>query len=347
MPSVLDFIENKDVNLSQTEIYAAILGESPSKGAKSPTLWNAAFEGLSLSGRMHPMDVQAERLEDLVAHLKKDRRFIGGAVTMPYKIQIIPFLDEIEPEAEAIGAVNCIYRGHDKLIGANTDGAGAIWSLKKYMPGSIEGKYALLMGTGGAGFAVAAYLAAALGPQGRLQLLNRSSEARNQLVRRLEGKCKIEIGDWPLRPDQVKAVDILINCSSVGFETAKTDGKGAFSLRFYTPLGPLDDSIRVTTAEEIEKRYLIEAAEAIKTNYGHSLDVLASADHPFVFDIIYQPQETVLLFLAKMLGYQTLNGVPMNLEQAVIAFEKATVELASDGVQVDRNQIRTLMRKVW
>jgi shikimate dehydrogenase len=347
MSSVLDFIENKCVNLDQTDYYAAILGESPSKGAKSPTLWNAAFKGLGQSGRMHPMDVQAERLEDLVAHLKRDTRFIGGAVTMPYKIQIIPFLDEIEPEAEAIGAVNCIYRGQDKLIGTNTDGAGALWSLKKYMPGSIEGKCALLMGTGGAGFAVAAYLATALGPQGRLRLINRSGEAKERLAGRLKGKCKIETADWPPAPAQVKAVDILVNCSSVGFETAKTDERGAFSLRFYTPLGPVDDTIRVTTAEGVEKRYLTEAADAIKLNYGQSLDVLASADDPFVFDIIYQPKETVLLFLANILGYKTLNGVAMNLEQAVIAFEKATAALAIDAAQTDSNQIRTFMRKVW
>ena len=266
---------------------------------------------------------------------------------MPYKIQILPFLDEIEPEAEAVGAVNCIYRVKDKLIGANTDGAGALWSLKKYMPGSIEGKCALLMGTGGAGFAVAAYLAKALGPQGRLRLINRSGEATERLAERLKGKCKIETADWPPTPAQVKAVNILVNCSSVGFETAKTDEGGAFSLRFYTPLGPVDDTIRVATAEGVEKRYLTEAADAIKLNYGHSLDVLASADDPFVFDIIYQPKETVLLFLANMLGYKTLNGVAMNLEQAVIAFEKATSAGAMGTPPVDSNKIRSLMSKVW
>ena len=84
MPSVLDFIENNDVILDRTEYFAAILGESPSKGAKSPTLWNAAFKGLSLSGCMHPMDVQAEMLEDLVAHLKKN----GDLSVVPLRCRI-------------------------------------------------------------------------------------------------------------------------------------------------------------------------------------------------------------------------------------------------------------------
>ncbi|MGD9079388.1 MAG: hypothetical protein PVG96_08610 [Desulfobacterales bacterium] len=347
MPSVLDFIDNKNLNLSQTDYYAAILGESPSKGAKSPALWNAAFKGLGLAGIMHPMDVQPDRLADAVAHLRQDEQFIGGAVTMPYKIQIIPFLDVIEPEAEAIGAVNCIYRKDGRLIGTNTDGAGALWSLNQNMPGGIEGKSVLLLGTGGAGFAVAAYLASALGPQGQLHLLNRSSASRDQLAQRLQGKCKIEIGEWPPKPHQIKPVDILINCSSVGFETTKTDAKGAFNLRFFTPLGPLDDSIRVKTHEAAEKQYLMRAVGAIKKNFGHSLDVLAAADDLFVFDIIYQPQQTVLLYLADMLGYKTLNGVSMNLEQAVIAFEKAAAAFGNETAQKDSNRIRSYMRKVW
>jgi len=347
MPSVLDFIRNKAINLSQSEFYAVILGESPSKGAKSPTLWNAAFKGLGLSGMMHPMDVDPSRLADVVAYLRADARFIGGAVTMPYKILIIPFLDDLESEAETIGAVNCIYREKDKLIGTNTDGAGALWSLNKNMTAGIQGKSALLIGTGGAGLAVAVYLAANLGPQGRLQLLNRSFAARDQLASRLEGKCKIEIGDWPPRPDQVKNMDILVNCSSIGFETIKADEKGAFSLRFYTPLGPVDDAIRIKAAQASEKRYLVQAAEAIQTNFGRSLDVLASANDPFVFDIIYQPRETLLLFLADMLGYKTLNGASMNLEQAVIAFEKATASLRVDAGQTDSKRIRSFMRNVW
>jgi shikimate dehydrogenase len=347
MPSVLDVIENKDVNLHQTEYYAAIIGESPSQGAKSPTLWNAAFKGLELSGMMHPMDVRSERLANVVALLRKDTQFIGGAVTMPYKIQIIPYLDGCEPEAEAIGAVNCIYREKGKLIGANTDGAGALWSLRESMPESIEGKSALMIGTGGAGFAVAAYLASALGSQGQLTLTNRSSETRDRLAEKLKGRCKIEVGDWPLAPDQIKGTDILVNCSSVGFETTKKDERGAYNLRFYTPLGPVDDSIRIQAAEGAEKRYLMEAAQAIKRNYGHSLDVLTAANDPFVFDIIYQPKETLLLFLSRLLGYRTLNGVPMNLEQAVIAFAKATTAVAIGIARPDNNSIRNLMSTVW
>ena len=92
MSSILDVIENKGLDLDKTEYYAAILGETPSQGARSPLLWNAAFQQGGISAVMHPMDIQADKLESVVAALKNDPRFIGGAVTMPYKINILPFL---------------------------------------------------------------------------------------------------------------------------------------------------------------------------------------------------------------------------------------------------------------
>jgi len=345
MSSVLDVIENRGLNLEQTDYYAAILGESPSKGAKSPSLWNAAFAGLGLSGMMHPMDVKEGKMEEVLQRLREDRSFIGGAVTMPYKMSIILHLDALEPEAETIGAVNCIYRDEEKLIGANTDGAGALWSLKKEMTEPLAGKTVLLLGTGGAGFAVAAYLASAVGPEGGLTLANRSPEPRDQLAGRLREKCRVETVDWPFPPDRVDGVDVLVNCTSIGFETLKQDEVGAFSLKFYTALGPVDDSVRVENGAEIEKRYLKAAGDAIKINFDRTLDVMAAMDDPIVFDIIYQPKQTMLLFLANLMGYRTLNGVSMNLEQAVIAFDKAT-EVAGMR-RANNDEVRDLMSKAW
>lgn len=344
MSSVLKVIENRDLDLETTDYYAAILGESPSKGAKSPSLWNEAFHGLGLSGVMHPMDVAPEKLGEVVRRLRNDRRFIGGAVTMPYKISIIPHLDGLEPEAERIGAVNCIYRDGEKIIGSNTDGAGAIWSLTEEM-NDLSGKSALLLGTGGAGYAVAAYTASAIGPKGRLKLANRSRQTRDELVRRLEGKCGIGPVDWPLSLEDVADVDILINCTNIGFETFREDGGGVFTLKFYTPLGPVDDAIRVNRTGNEEKQFLKRAHGEIISNIGRSIEILAAMNAPFVFDIIYQPLRTMLLSLAGIVGYKTLNGAPMNLEQAVIAFRKAT---SAAGLRdAGNSEIRDLMVKVW
>ncbi len=341
MSSVLRVIENTGLDLGQTERYAAILGESPSKGAKSPALWNRAFSGLHLSGMMHPMDVRPERLPEVVRELRHDERFIGGAVTMPFKMMIAPYLDALEPETEMIAAVNCVYRSDGRLIGTNTDGAGALWSLEQHLGATLKGKTVLLLGTGGAGYPTAAYLAAQLGSRGILILGNRSRGARDTLAGRLRSQCAVKTADWPPPPETVNGVDVLVNCSSVGFENVRTDDGGAYSLKFYSPLGPVDDSLRTPPAEDAERRYLQIALHAIGVNVARSLEVLAAMDEAFVFDIIYQPTRTVLLCLAGLMGFKTLNGAAMNLEQAVIAFDKATV--AAGMRATNRKEVRELM----
>lgn len=79
--------------------------------------------------------------------------FSGLNVTIPYKQQIIPFLDELSPEAQAIGAVNTVVFQHGKTIGHNTDAHGFHQSIKPFLTNVHE--RALLLGTGGASLAVA------------------------------------------------------------------------------------------------------------------------------------------------------------------------------------------------
>ena len=134
-----ELIENKINNLDITENYAAILGQSPSKGAKSPKLWNAAFSGLNFSAFMYPFDVLPKNLCALIDSLRKDKKFIGGSIAAPYKTDVIKYIDYVEENVKAIGAVNCIYRDKNgKLVGTNTDGAGALWSLQSAY-GNIAG----------------------------------------------------------------------------------------------------------------------------------------------------------------------------------------------------------------
>lgn len=79
--------------------------------------------------------------------------FAGFSVTIPYKETIIPFLDELSPEAEAIGAVNAVKNDHGKWIGYNTDAFGFGQSIKPFLNNNHE--RALILGTGGASKAVA------------------------------------------------------------------------------------------------------------------------------------------------------------------------------------------------
>lgn len=293
MSDILKFIGNgAQLNLDDTEYYAAILGESPSKGARSPVLWNAAFEKFSVSAKMHPMDVAQDNLVSVVEALRVDKRFIGGAVAVPYKEQLVPLLDELEPQAKTIGAINCIYRDGEKLVGANTDGEGALCALKDFVGESLEGKKACVMGLGGAGLAVATYVAFEVGKAGKLTLANRTEGKATVLGEKLAHLTSIESASLPVTGSFLNDLDVFINCTSVGFQSEATGEKGYDSLISSDSLQQLQDSC-------------------------------------VVFDIIYQPLETALIHQAENNGLKVLNGLSMNLNQAVIACNKA---MAASGL---------------
>ena len=71
--SINNLIENKINDLNQTENYVAIFGLSPSKGARSPTLWNKVFSAEKKKIKMLPLDVSPERLDELFFAYKSIR----------------------------------------------------------------------------------------------------------------------------------------------------------------------------------------------------------------------------------------------------------------------------------
>lgn len=272
-----------------TERYAAIVGTSPSQGARSPKLWNAAYVAAGIDGVMHPMDVTAAQLPALVAHLKMDARFVGGSVAVPHKQQMLGLLDRVEPETARIGAVNAWFREGNELVGSNTDGAAALQQLQQALP-DLARRRALLIGLGGGGLAVAAYLADQVAS---LSLANRTAATAETFAAKLGGATHAV--PLPIDPALLAEVDLLINASSVGFANGPQG----------TPLG----------------------ADA-----GRLIAALPAG--AFVYDIVYQPAETELLAMARKRGLGTLNGLGMNLEQAVIAFGRANPDvLPADAVR--------------
>ena len=191
--------------------YAAILGAAPSKGARSPVLWNAAFRAAGIDAVMHPMDVTAADLPAVVAALKADPRFVGGAVTVPHKQAILGLLDRVEPEAGRIGAVNALYRDGGALVGANTDGAGALSQIEEMVggPHALMTRRALVLGLGGAGLAVAAFLA---GRVTELTVANRTRATAETVAARLGAM----VADWPVGADVLSKVDLLVNATTIG-----------------------------------------------------------------------------------------------------------------------------------
>jgi shikimate dehydrogenase len=194
------------------QMFAAILGATPSKGARSPVLWNAAFEAHGVQAKMLPFDIPAQRLETLLTTLDDIPQFVGGAIAVPHKEAVASWLgNRVAEPARSIGAVNCLYRGPDgRLRGTNTDGEGALSAYESQF-GSLRGKRVLLLGLGGAGKAVAAFINAAVGSEGRLILSSRSDAGR-----RVAAGLKAQWLPWSDLHTVLADLDVLVNCTSVG-----------------------------------------------------------------------------------------------------------------------------------
>ena len=124
----------------------------------SPKIHAAALKACGLQGTYSLFPISPDDKQGLHSLLARVRagEIHGLNVTIPHKQNVIPLLDELTPTAKAIGAVNTIYLRDDKLIGDNTDAAGFLADLKKFMGGwRLEiGNSALVLGAGGAARAV-------------------------------------------------------------------------------------------------------------------------------------------------------------------------------------------------
>ena len=115
----------------------------------SPTMQNQALQQAGINAVYVPFHVPAEQLPQAVAAIRSLGLW-GVNVTVPHKEAVCPLLDDIDPAARLIGAVNTIVNRQGRLIGYNTDGLGFLRSLAEDLHFISEGKRILLMGAGGA-----------------------------------------------------------------------------------------------------------------------------------------------------------------------------------------------------
>ena len=291
------YLTNK-LDFSDSSYYAAIIGINPSKGARSPLLWNKVFESLNLDIQMLPFDVHPEKVDDLLQTLSSSPLFIGGCVAVPHKEAIAKIMCQYidSPQAQSIGAVNALYRQQSgQLYATNTDGEAAALSLIDSY-GCITGKKVLILGAGGAGKAVCSYVSNAVGDDGRVFLANRTPKLSSN---ELESIGANEFVTWSTISQVIPQVDILINCTTVG----------SIAYPNKTPLSSND---------------------------------LAMNKSLFVYDIVYQPEQTPLLAIAQEYGMRCLGGLDMNLRQAVLACTYATQYINST---VQSRQVHSIMSK--
>ncbi len=139
--------------------YCAILGENPSKTARSPFLWNLVLSKNNIKSEMISIDLKRKNLNKILNILEKDPDFQGGSITIPHKEKVFDYLfkkKRVDKITRNIGAINCIYKKNKRLFGTNTDGEAALRVFEKKF-GSIKNKKCLVLGYGGVGKAVTAF----------------------------------------------------------------------------------------------------------------------------------------------------------------------------------------------
>jgi len=184
----------------------------------------------------------------------------GLNVTIPHKESIMPYLNDLDEVARAIGAVNCIRVQHGKLTGYNTDAYGFEMSIKPFLENHYE--RALILGTGGASKAVA-------------YVLRKWGIPFHFVSRTPQGEQ--EMGYDVLKAEVIHHFPLIINT---------------------TPLGtyPDIDACPYLPYEGLSERH-------------------------FLYDLIYNPEETTFLHLGRLAGAKTMNGHAMLIKQAEKSWE--------------------------
>lgn len=185
--------------------------------SENPTvvMQEAGFRALNLNWRYLTIEVLPR---DLGAAMQGLRAFNmrGINLTIPHKVAVLKYLDEVKPDAALMGAVNTVVRVGDKLVGENTDGKGFMRSLTQDAKVNPKGKKVLVLGAGGAARSITVELALA-GAQ-RITIVNRSPERGRILAELLNAKtpAKANFIEWRGTYSIPGDSDILVNATSIG-----------------------------------------------------------------------------------------------------------------------------------
>ncbi|NLJ40247.1 MAG: shikimate dehydrogenase [Clostridiales bacterium] len=177
----------------------------------------AAFQAMGLERwRFLTIDVDRDQLENAINGLKAFK-MRGINCTMPHKIEVIKYLDEISESAKLIGAVNTIVNDGGRLFGENTDGKGFMMSLESNGI-DVNGKSAVVFGAGGAARSICVEMG--LAGIADITIVNRTQDRHlgDGLVEILQKNTKVKVRyvDWDGPYSIEEGTDIVINATSVG-----------------------------------------------------------------------------------------------------------------------------------
>ena len=176
---------------------------------------NAAFEALGIQWRYLTLEAKPEKLADCIQALKTFN-MRGCNFTIPHKVEVLNYLDELAPEVEIIGACNTLVHKDGKLIGNNTDGKGFLRSLTGDAGVDMKGKKMLFLGAGGAARAMT--VESALQGASHITIAARTAAKGQVLVDLLNEKtdANAELLIWDGAISVPAGTDIVANATNVG-----------------------------------------------------------------------------------------------------------------------------------
>lgn len=279
---------------------------NPIEHTLSPFIHRLLYEETGYNGTYDPFFVPEGQLEFAVKGMQA-LSLKGLNVTVPYKIEVMKYLDEIDPFATSIGACNTLVKQNGILKGFNTDWLGLQKSCE-YEGIELKGRPCVIIGAGGSARAVA--MMCYYNGAGSITIMNRTLEKAEQICSNVKdyadrnGQALCELNTLTLDAyAQILPGSVVFQTTSVGMHPNVNS----------TPL-PVDEP-------SIHSEQFFEQVECL-------------------IDIIYNPKETLLLQLAKSKGVKTVNGLGMLFFQAVCAFELWT------GITMEPDQLQRGLRKL-
>ena len=192
---------------------------NPIKHSISPFIHNRAFEATNTNGVYLAWEIEGTDLAETVANIRRYQMF-GINLSMPYKEQVIPYLDQLSEEARLIGAVNTVVNREGTLIGYNTDGKGFFKSLPSF---KISGKRMVLLGAGGAAKAILAQAILDRVSQVSVFVRSASMGKTRSYLEKIQNATGFRVDLFALEDvqdlqDSITKADLLVNATSVGMD---------------------------------------------------------------------------------------------------------------------------------
>lgn len=267
----------------------------PLSHTRSPILHQTLLAECHLTGSYDKLEVSPETFASWVE--TQASTYHGFNVTIPYKVSLMPYLQQVSKTAQWIGAVNTVTVTPQGLVGDNTDAAGFLAPLSQSAQAALQGGHALILGSGGASRAVAY----ALGTAGVHQITVRVRDVARatptleaiQSMGKALGKPSHVAGATTVSKSVLQQVCLVVNTTPVGMH-------------------PNPDISPLTQAE---------------------LAQLPS--HCLVYDLVYNPQQTLLLSQAQACGLPTQHGLGMLVHQGALSFQIWTgCRISADMLQI-------------